>query len=92
MTPSRRLLAGARPAIRGLLVLGHPLPTFLTAVAATAFFFMARGEVAASAGAGLLFVSVYLVLYSIGAMNDYVDEPLDRLACRREKPLGAGDL
>ena len=92
MTPSRRLLAGARPAIRGLLVLGHPLPTFLTAVAATAFFFMARGEVAASAGAGLLFVSVYLVLYSIGAMNDYVDEPLDRLACRREKPLVAGDL
>ena len=29
---------------------------------------------------------------SIGAMNDYVDEPLDRLACRREKPLVAGDL
>jgi 4-hydroxybenzoate polyprenyltransferase len=25
-------------------------------------------------------------------MNDYVDEPLDRLACRREKPLVAGDL
>ena len=88
----RQLLAGARPAIRGLLFLGHPLPTFLTAVAGTAFFLMARGEAAVGAGAGLLFVSVYLVLYSIGAMNDYVDEPLDRLACRREKPLVAGDL
>ena len=38
-----------------------------------------------------MFICVYLVLYSIGAMNDYVDEPLDRLAARREKPLVARD-
>ncbi len=92
MMPSRRHLTRARDAIRGVFFLGHPLPTFLTAVAATAFFFMGRGKVTAGVDAGLLFLSVYLVLYSIGAMNDYVDEPLDRFAFRSEKPLVAGDL
>jgi geranylgeranylglycerol-phosphate geranylgeranyltransferase len=92
MMTSQPFLARLRRAVRGPYFLGHPLPTFLTAVAATAFFFMARGAITASVGAGLLFISVYLVLYSIGAMNDYVDEPLDRLAARREKPLVARDV
>ena len=90
-TISQRFLFSGRVA-RGLFFLGHPLPTFLTAVAATTFFFIARGAVAMSLDAGALFFSVYLVLYSIGAMNDYIDEPLDRLACRHEKPLVAGDI
>lgn len=77
---------------RGLLVLGHPLPTFLTAVAATAFFLIARGEIRVSLDAAVIFIVVYLILYSIGAMNDYVDEPLDRRGKRLEKPLVAGDL
>jgi len=83
--------AGGR-VLRGLFFLGHPLPTFLTAAAGTAFFFMARGEMRASLDAGVLFISIYLVLYSIGAMNDYVDQPLDSLSSRHEKPLVAGDL
>lgn len=77
---------------RGLLVLGHPLPTFLTAVAATAFFLIARGEIRVSLDAAVIFIVVYLILYSIGVMNDYVDEPLDRRGKRLEKPLVAGDL
>jgi len=73
-------------------MLGHPLPTFLTAVAATAFFLIARGEIRISLDAAIVFIVVYLILYSIGAMNDYVDEPLDRRSARYEKPLVAGDL
>jgi 4-hydroxybenzoate polyprenyltransferase len=77
---------------RGLLVVGHPLPTFLTAVAATAFFLIGRNDVGITPDAAWVFISVYLILYSIGAMNDYVDEPLDRSSARQEKPLVAGDL
>jgi geranylgeranylglycerol-phosphate geranylgeranyltransferase len=73
-------------------MLGHPLPTLLTAVAATAFFLIARGEIRISLDAAVVFVGVYLILYSIGAMNDYVDESLDHRSKRNEKPLVAGDL
>ncbi len=78
--------------LRGLLVVGHPLPTFLTAVAGTAFFLIGRNDVRITLDAAFVFISVYLILYSIGAMNDYVDEPLDRRGDRQEKPLIAGDL
>ena len=77
---------------RGLLVVGHPLPTLLTAVAAMAFFMIGRDDVTVGIDAAIVFISVYLILYSIGAMNDYVDEPLDRRGDRKEKPLVAGDL
>lgn len=81
-----------RRLLRGLLVVGHPLPTFLTAVAGTAFFLIARNDAGITRDAVFVFISVYLILYSIGAMNDYVDEPLDRRGDREEKPLVAGDL
>jgi 4-hydroxybenzoate polyprenyltransferase len=78
--------------LRGLLVLGHAVPTLATAVAATVFFLIGRGDARISLDAAYVFVSVYLILYSIGAMNDYFDEPLDRRGDRQEKPLVAGDL
>ncbi len=78
--------------LRGLLVVGHPLPTFLTAVAGTAFFLIGRNDIRIDIDAAAVFIAVYLILYSIGAMNDYVDEPLDRRGDRQEKPLVAGDL
>ena len=77
---------------RGLLVLGHAVPTLATAVAATAFFLIGRNDARIGLDAAFVFVSVYLILYSIGAMNDYFDEPLDRGGDRHEKPLVAGDL
>jgi 4-hydroxybenzoate polyprenyltransferase len=93
VTSSRRHQAGRIYRFSwGLLVLGHPLPTFLTAVAATAFFLIARDEIGVSLDAAVIFIVVYFILYSIGAMNDYVDEPLDRRSKRQEKPLVAGDL
>lgn len=77
---------------RALLIVGHPLPTFLTAVAGTAFFLIGRNDARITLDAAFVFISVYLILYSIGAMNDYVDEPLDRRSNRQEKPLVAGDV
>ena len=45
-----------------------------------------------TADTAVMFASVLLIQYSIGCMNDYVDEPLDRLAERDEKPLVSGDV
>jgi geranylgeranylglycerol-phosphate geranylgeranyltransferase len=78
--------------LRALLVLGHAVPTLATAVAGTAFFLIGQNDARISLDAGFVFISVYLILYSIGAMNDYFDEPLDRRGDRQEKPLVAGDL
>ena len=76
----------------GVLVLGHAVPTLATAIAGTAFFLIGRNDARVGLDAAFVFVSVYLILYSIGAMNDYFDEPLDRHGDRQEKPLVAGDL
>jgi 4-hydroxybenzoate polyprenyltransferase len=78
--------------LRGLYRLGHPLPTFATAAATTLFVATARGGGAPLADLIMAFVVFYLLLYSIGAMNDYCDEAADRSAGRLEKPLAAGDL
>ncbi len=78
--------------LRGLYRLGHPLPTFATAAATTLFVATAKGGGAPLADLIVAFVVFYLLLYSIGAMNDYCDEAADRSAGRLEKPLAAGDL
>ena len=78
--------------LRGLLLLGHPLPTVATAITAAVFFMIAKKTARIDADALMLFASVLLIQYSIGCMNDYADEPLDRQALRREKPLVARDV
>ena len=78
--------------LRGVFFLGHPLPTAMTAIATVAFFMMARRNMQVTADTAVMFTSVLLIQYSIGCMNDYVDEPLDRLAQRDEKPLVSGDV
>jgi 4-hydroxybenzoate polyprenyltransferase len=78
--------------LRGLFLLGHPLPTVATAVAGAIFFMIAKKAARIDADTLMLFTSVLLIQYSIGCMNDYVDEPLDRQAMRREKPLVATDV
>ena len=78
--------------LRGVFFLGHPLPTAMTAIATAAFFMMARRNMQVTADTAVMFTSVLLIQYSIGCMNDYVDEPLDRLAQRDEKPLVSGDV
>jgi 4-hydroxybenzoate polyprenyltransferase len=78
--------------LRGVFFLGHPLPTVMTAIASAAFFMMARKNMQVTADTAVMFASVLLIQYSIGCMNDYVDEPLDRLAERDEKPLVSGDV
>jgi len=80
------------PAVRGAFRLGHPPATLLGAAATAGFYFIARRDLDDELGGTLLFASVLCLLYSIGAMNDYCDEPKDRAAGRAEKPLIAGDL
>ncbi len=78
--------------LRGLYRLGHPLPTFATAAATTLFVATARNGGARVVDLLVAFLVFYLLLYSIGAMNDYCDEAVDRASGRREKPLAAGDV
>jgi len=78
--------------LHGLYRLGHPLPTFATAAATTLFVATARKGGAPLGDLIVAFLAFYLLLYSIGAMNDYCDEAVDRASGRREKPLAAGDV
>jgi 4-hydroxybenzoate polyprenyltransferase len=78
--------------LRGLYRLGHPLPTFVTAAAVALFVATARNGRAPLLDLLVAFIVFYLLLYSIGAMNDYCDEAVDRASGRTEKPLAAGDL
>ena len=82
----------ARRLLRGLYRLGHPLPTFATAAATTLFVATAAGARAPAADLLVTFLVFYLLLYSIGAMNDYCDEAVDRRSGRDDKPLAAGDV
>ena len=78
--------------LRGLYRLGHPLPTFATAAAVVLFVATARNGRAPLVDLFVAFLVFYLLLYSIGAMNDYCDEAVDRASGRPEKPLAAGDV
>ena len=78
--------------LRGLYRLGHPLPTFATAGAVVLFVATARNGRAPLVDIFVAFLAFYLLLYSIGAMNDYCDEAVDRASDRSEKPLAAGDV
>jgi len=78
--------------VRGLYRLGHPLPTFATAAAVVLFVATARNGRAPLVDLFVAFLVFYLLLYSIGAMNDYCDEAVDRASGRPEKPLAAGDV
>jgi 4-hydroxybenzoate polyprenyltransferase len=78
--------------LRGVFFLGHPPATFMIAVVGTACFMIARKDAHLDVDVTFMFTSVFLVLYSIGAMNDYVDHAADRRAGRQEKPLIAGDI
>jgi len=78
--------------LRGLYRLGHPLPTFATAAAVVLFVATARNGRAPLVDIFVAFLAFYLLLYSIGAMNDYCDEAVDRASDRSEKPLAAGDV
>jgi geranylgeranylglycerol-phosphate geranylgeranyltransferase len=82
----------ARRLLRGLYRLGHPLPTFATAAATTLFVATAAGGPAPATDLLVTFLAFYLLLYSIGAMNDYCDEAVDRRSGRVDKPLAAGDV
>ena len=64
--------------LRGLYRLGHPLPTFATAAAVVLFVATARNGRAPLVDLFVAFLVFYLLLYSIGAMNDYCDEAVDR--------------
>lgn len=77
---------------RGMFWLGHPFATSISAAAGVLFFLIAIKGLHRGFDATMLFVSIYCILYSIGAMNDYSDEPNDRLAGRTEKPLVAGNV
>jgi len=79
-------------AVRGTFRLGHPPATLVGAMAGTGFYFIARRSLDDRIGGAFLFAVIFCVLYSIGAMNDYCDEPRDRAARRSDKPLIAGDL
>ncbi len=78
--------------LRGLYRLGHPLPTFATAAAVVLFVATARNGRAPLVDLVVAFLVFYLLLYSIGAMNDYCDEVVDRVSGRSEKPLVARDV
>lgn len=78
--------------LRGLYRLGHPLPTFATAAAVVLFVATARNGRVPFVDLVVTFLVFYLLLYSIGAMNDYCDEVVDRVSGRSEKPLVAGDV
>ena len=92
MTPAAASAPDARRLLRGLYRLGHPLPTFATAAATTLFVATAAGGRAPAADLLVAFVAFYLLLYSIGAMNDYFDEAVDRRSGRDDKPLASGDI
>ena len=81
-----------RAFLRGLYRLGHPLPTFATAATVVLFVATARNGRAPLVDLVVAFLVFYLLLYSIGAMNDYCDEVVDRASGRSEKPLAAGDV
>ena len=83
---------GALGVLGGIARLGHPLPTVVTALATLVFYQISRGSVQPDRKSLLLFFSSLSLLYSIGAMNDYCDELLDRQSGRIEKPLVAGIL
>jgi 4-hydroxybenzoate polyprenyltransferase len=73
----------------GLVRATHALPTlavtaFFTATALSAGLGVARSAVLAAA--------VLVGQTSIGWANDYLDEPLDRTAGRRDKPVATGDV
>jgi 4-hydroxybenzoate polyprenyltransferase len=78
--------------LRGLYRLGHPLPTFATAAAVVLFTATARNGHSPLADLIVAFLVFYFLLYSIGAMNDYCDEAVDRASGRIEKPLVAGEV
>ena len=86
MTPAAASAPDARRLLRGLShrALGRPLPTFATAAATTLFVATAAGGRAPTADLLVAFVAFYLLLYSIGAMNDYFDEAVDRRSGRDE--------
>lgn len=88
--------SGPRPSVLGLMGgivrLGHPLPTVVTALATVAFYQIARGSAQPDGRSWQLLLACLLLLYSIGSMNDCCDEPLDRRAGRIDKPLVAGVL
>ena len=88
----RRAVVATGRFLRGLYRLGHPLPTFATAAAVVLFVATARNGRAPLVDLIVAFLVFYLLLYSIGAMNDYCDEAVDRTSGRPEKPLAAGDV
>ncbi len=81
----------SRSALRlfaGAFHLTQPFETILQAGAATVFMGMASRAADARALA-LLFVAVAAIYAAIGALNDYCDYPLDKMA-RPKKPLVRG--
>jgi protoheme IX farnesyltransferase len=71
--------------LTGLLRLAHPLPTVLNAAVAAGLTFIAGGGASQSALAAITMLGVHT---SIGALNDLIDQNIDR--GRAEKPLASG--
>ena len=76
--------------LRGLVLVIHPFPAFINALAGALFYLMAADAVQGVAVAAM-FLSVLLIHASIGSMNDYCDVDLDRKT-KPGKPIVRGDI
>ncbi len=93
MTPSRAALPRLRKLgrlLRGFILVVHPFPACLNALAGAVFYVMAVGRLEA-ASVATLFFSIFLTHASIGSLNDYWDIDLDTKT-KPQKPIVRGDV
>ena len=77
----------------GLLLLTHPLPSFLYVLATALLAWLAAATVHTRPAAGALALSLLAVAgaqVAIGSLNDFCDRRLDAAGHRQEKPIVSG--
>jgi geranylgeranylglycerol-phosphate geranylgeranyltransferase len=76
--------------LKSLILVVHPFPIIMVAVAGTTFYFLLADELR-GLDLAMIFGSILFISASIGSMNDYCDVDLDRHT-KSNKPIVRGDI